>query len=267
MKRSPAVSGQFYYADKARLTKQVEGFIVKDALKEHAIGALSPHAGLIYSGGVAGHVYSSIKFPKTFVLIGPNHTGLGPAVSLWSEGQWEIPTGVFEIDEKLSRKIIQNVPLITKDTQAHAFEHCLEVQLPFIGYFELEVKIVPIVVMSAGLKELKAIGEGIANAIKDIGYDVVIVASSDMSHYVSDTFARQKDHLAIERILALDAEGLYNTVRTQNISMCGYMPAVIMLYAAISLSAKEARLLKYATSGEVSGDYDHVVGYAGIIVK
>ncbi|MBI4824220.1 MAG: AmmeMemoRadiSam system protein B [Nitrospirae bacterium] len=267
MKRSPAVADQFYYGDKERLTKQVRGFIVKDAPKEHAIGVLSPHAGLIYSGAVAGHVYSSIRFPKTFVLIGPNHTGLGAPVSLWSQGQWEIPTGVFEVDEKLSRKILENIPLITKDMQAHAFEHCLEVQLPFIGYFELEVKIVPIIVMSAGLKELKAIGQGIAGAIKDIGYDVVIVASSDMSHYVSDTLARQKDRLAIDRLLALDPEGLYNTVKKENISMCGYMPAVIMLYASVTLGAKEARLVRYATSGEVSGDFDHVVGYAGIIVK
>lgn len=267
MRRTPAVAGQFYYAQRDRLEKQVKGFIEIDLTKEYALAVLSPHAGLIYSGSVAGAVYSSIEFPETFVLIGPNHTGLGEAVSIWAEGQWEIPTGVFDVDEKLSKKILQNVSLIKKDTQAHLFEHSLEVQLPFIRYFKEDVKIVPITIMSATLEELKLIGEGIAKAIKDIGYKVIITASSDMSHYVSDTIARQKDHLAIERLLALDGEGLYNIVRKENITMCGYMPAVVMLYAVVALGGKSARLVKYTTSGEVSGDYEHVVGYAGVIIK
>lgn len=267
MKRTQAVAGQFYHADAARLKRQVEGFILRDAPKEHAIGILCPHAGLIYSGSVAGSVYSSIEFPKTFILIGPNHTGIGPPASLWHEGQWEIPTGVFSIDIGLSAKILENVPLISRDIHAHTLEHSLEVQLPFISHFSLDVRIVPITLMPLHLDKLKIISDGIVKAIKDVGYKVVVAASSDMSHYVSDAQARQKDRMAIDRILALDPEGLYHTVKKENISMCGYIPAVIMLYTAIALGAKEAKLIKYATSGEVSGDYEQVVGYAGMIVK
>jgi len=267
MRRRPSVSGQFYYADPQRLTAQIEGLIPKGVVRERAIGALSPHAGLMYSGHVAGAVYSSILLPKTFVLIGPNHTGLGPRLSLWSGDEWEIPTGTFLIDKKLSHRIAQEARLIEKDSQAHLYEHSLEVQLPFIGHLKPDARIVPIVAMYASLEELKETAEGIARAIKDIGYDVVVVASSDMSHYLPDSVARKKDNLAIERILALDPEGLYKTIKKHDISMCGYMPAIIMLYASIMLGAREARLVKYSTSGDVSGDLSQVVGYAGIIVK
>ncbi|MDP2167079.1 MAG: AmmeMemoRadiSam system protein B [Thermodesulfovibrionales bacterium] len=266
MKRTPAVAGQFYYADPEKLTKQVEGFVDEDALKEHAKGILVPHAGLIYSGAVAGGVYSSIVLPKTIVLIGPNHTGLGSRASIMHEGQWEMPTGTFQIDSVLASKIVRETGIV-KDAQAHLFEHSLEVQLPFIGYFKKDASIVPITVLSLSLEELKAAGEGIARAIKDVKYEVLIAASSDMSHYVPDTEARQKDRLAIDRVLALDPAGLYEIVRKEKISMCGCLPAVIMLYASLALGARQARLVKYSTSGEVSRDYDQVVGYAGIIVK
>jgi AmmeMemoRadiSam system protein B len=187
--------------------------------------------------------------------------------SIMSSGEWEIPTGIFKIDETLSTKIIQKAPLITEDVQAHIFEHSLEVQMPFISYFSDSVKIVPITIMTASLQECKDIGEGIAIAVKDVSYDVVIAASSDMSHYVSDDIARRLDKLAVNEILNLNPEGLYSIVKKERISMCGFLPATIMLYAAKALGAKEARLIKYATSGDVSGDYKHVVGYAGVIVK
>ncbi|MDH5768637.1 MAG: AmmeMemoRadiSam system protein B, partial [Nitrospirota bacterium] len=166
MKRSPAVAGQFYYGNASKLTQQVERYIERDARKEKAIALVSPHAGLVYSGPVAGAVYSSIDFPETFVLIGPNHTGLGSQISLMESGEWEIPTGVFSIDEKVSFKIAINVPIVTKDTQAHMFEHSLEVQLPFISYFSTKVKIVPIVIQSASVEECRILGEGIARAVK-----------------------------------------------------------------------------------------------------
>ncbi|MBI1811584.1 MAG: AmmeMemoRadiSam system protein B, partial [Nitrospirae bacterium] len=208
MRRSPAVAGQFYQGTASKLTQQVQQYININAVKEHTIGILSPHAGLIYSGSVAGEVYSAIEFPKTFVLIGPNHTGIGAKVSMMASGEWEIPTGVFSIDEKLSRRIAANTPIISEDAQAHAFEHSLEVQLPFIAYFSKEPssalggsggpKIVPITVMSASLEECRLLGEGIAKSIKEVNYAVVIAASSDMSHYVPDDVARQKDKKAIE---------------------------------------------------------------------
>lgn len=266
MRRKAAVAGQFYHAAAQKLTQQVEEYVSARASKTRAIGVLSPHAGLIYSGATAGQVYSSIEMPETFILIGPNHTGLGASISLMREGEWEIPSGTLSIDERLANRIAADAPAVTADTQAHLFEHSLEVQLPFIRYFSKEAKIVPITVLSASLDDCRFLGRGIASAITGVGYPVVIVASSDMSHYVPEETARKKDSLAIEKILSLDPEGLYNTVRKEQITMCGYLPATIMLFAAKELGAREARLVKYATSAEASGDYDHVVGYAGMVI-
>lgn len=267
MIRKPSVAGQFYNEKAEKLKNQVAKYVVNGLKKEKVIGIISPHAGLMYSGRVAGAVYSSIQFPDTFILIGPNHTGIGANVSIMTSGQWEIPTGIFSIDEKLSRKILEKSSYLSENIQAHLFEHSLEVQLPFIAYFSDSVKIVPITVMRASLEVCSKIGDGIAEAIRDIGYDVVIVASSDMSHYEPDYIARKLDKLALDEILNLNPEGLYDVVHKEVISMCGVLPTVIMLYAAKKLGAKEARLVKYSTSGDTSGDYDRVVGYAGVIIK
>lgn len=267
MRRTPAVAGQFYSAEPGGLSSHVEALTGEAAEKVEAKAVLCPHAGLMFSGQVAGAVYSRIRFPETFVLIGPNHTGLGSRVSIMDEGQWEIPTGVVSIDEGLSASILRDAPGVSRDAQAHLFEHSLEVQLPFIVHFSKSAKIVPIVVLSAHLEELKAIGEGIAKSVSGCGYPVVVVASSDMSHFVPDDAAREKDRMAIDRVLALDPDGLYSVVRREGISMCGCMPSVIMLSAARALGASEAWLVKYSTSAETSGDYRSVVGYAGVIIK
>ncbi len=267
MLRKPAVAGQFYPGIPEGLTEQVSQYII-DTPKEPVIGAVCPHAGLIYSGHVAGAVYSRIQLPDTFVFLGPNHTGLGEKISLMPVGIWEIPTGNFTIDELLAHRIYKNAPeTISQDTRAHMFEHSIEVQLPFIAYFSTNIKIVPIIFMQSSLDECETTGKSIAKAIKGIDYPVTIIASSDMSHYVSDSQAKSLDSLAIEHILSLDPEGLYSTVLSKGISMCGYLPVTTMLYAAIEFGATTSELIKYATSAEVSGDYDHVVGYAGIIVK
>ncbi len=267
MKRTPAVAGQFYQGTGPGLTRQVEQFIDRNSPREDAIGIISPHAGLVYSGAVAGAVYSSIRFPKTFLLLGPNHTGLGQKISLMDEGEWEIPTGTFAVDRKLAARIALSTGKVARDSQAHLFEHSLEVQLPFIACFSKDVKIVPIAFLAASLDDCRDVAGAIAEAVKGVDYPVVIVASSDMSHYLPDEIARQKDKKAIDRVLDLDAEGLFDTVRRENITMCGFIPATVMLLAAKLLGAGSARLVKYATSGEVSGDYDSVVGYAGIIVR
>ncbi len=267
MRRKPAVAGQFYHATAAKLNHQVRQYITTNRSKEHAIGILSPHAGLVYSGAVAGEVYSGIVMPRTFLLIGPNHTGLGAKVSLMPQGEWEIPTAVMQIDERLARRILAHTPLVSEDSQAHIFEHSLEVQLPFIAFLSKNAKILPMTVMSASLEECRLLGEGIARSIKEKGNSVVIVASSDMSHYVSHDVAKKKDKMAIDKILSLDPEGLFDVVRKERISMCGCLPAIIMLLAAKTLGAGRAKLVRYATSGEVSGDYDHVVGYAGMIIS
>ncbi len=266
MRRSPAVAGQFYQGSPALLRRQVSEYVLEGVAKETVIAIMAPHAGLMYSGHVAGAVYSSIVFPKTFVLIGPNHTGIGASVAIMTSGEWIIPTATFAVDETLSKEIVAKVPFVADDAKAHIFEHSLEVQLPFISYFSDTAKIVPVTVMHATVEECEAIGEGLAEAIRKVDYDVVIVASSDMSHYVPDAVAKRQDALAIREILQMNPEDLCQVVRRERISMCGCLPAAIMLYAAKALGAKEARLIKYATSAEMSGDYDHVVGYAGIIV-
>jgi len=267
LKRSPAVAGQFYYGTAQKLTHQVEQYIDQNAQKEKVVGIVAPHAGLVYSGAVAGAVYSSIEFPETFILIGPNHTGLGSQISLMESGEWEIPIGTLPVDEKISHRIAMHVPSVTKDSHAHLFEHSLEVQLPFILYISKKAKIVPIVILTATIDECRVLGEGIAKAVREAGYPVVVVASTDMSHYVHDNVAQQLDRKAIDRIVSLDPEGLNEVVARERISMCGHVPVMAMLFAVKALGAQSARLVRYATSAEVSGDYDHVVGYAGIVLR
>jgi AmmeMemoRadiSam system protein B len=267
MIRMPAVAGQFYEADPSRLKATVEGMVESDAVKVKAKAVLCPHAGLIYSGPVAGAVYSRVEVCDTYVLLGPNHTGLGPRMSMMAEGAWAMPHGQAEVDRELGARVLKQVPTVEHDSQAHLYEHSLEVQLPFIMYFAPKAKILPITILSASLDELKAAGEGIAGAIDETPGRVLVVASSDMSHFITDEEARRKDRMAIDRLLALDPDGLYNVVHQEDISMCGYMPAVVMLAAARAAGATGAELVRYATSGEVSGDFDRVVGYAGIIVE
>jgi AmmeMemoRadiSam system protein B len=267
MKRRPAVSGQFYEAPPSKLSSQVAQYIEPDVKQEHVTGLVSPHAGLMYSGAVAGAVYSGIKIPRTFILIGPNHTGLGSPVSLMSSGAWQMPTGELQIDEGLAGKLKSHCEFISEDSLAHQMEHSLEVQLPFILHFSSDVNIVPVTMMSVTLDICRVLGEALADAIKESDYPVTIIASSDMSHYETDAAARGKDSKAIDRIIEMDPEGLYHTVEENKISMCGVHPVTTMLFAARKLGAAEASLVKYMTSGEVSGDYDYVVGYAGVTVK
>jgi predicted class III extradiol MEMO1 family dioxygenase len=288
MLRRAAVAGHFYQGTSDALKNEVEGYLIPDADKVRAFGILSPHAGLMYSGAVAGAVYSSIELPETFVLIGPNHTGLGEAVSLMAHGHWETPLGRVAIDESLAASIISKSPRIHEDTLAHLREHSLEVQLPFIQYFKKESKIVPIQMLDTRLETCIEVGRAVGEAIRERSQksevrsqnassetirnpqseirNVLIVASSDMSHYEPAEIARKKDQLAIGHILSLDPEGLYRTIKANHITMCGYGPAVAMLVACKLLGATRAKLIKYANSGEVSGDYDQVVGYAGVVV-
>jgi len=267
MKREPAVAGQFYPASSIELSKQIDDCTDECQTKESVIGLVSPHAGIMYSGMVTGAVFSRIIFPQTLILIGPNHTGLGSPVSIMSSGQWVLPTGIVPVDDVLAQKLKAQSDIIEENNLAHQMEHSLEVQLPFALHFNPGIKIVPLTIMGGTYETCVEIGEALAAAIKETEYPVTIVASSDMSHYISDATAREKDKMAIERVLALDPEGLYDIVSRENISMCGVMPVTAMLYAACSLAAKEVELVKYMTSGETSGDFDYVVGYAGLIIK
>lgn len=269
MLRKPAVAGYFYQEYPENLTNQVKRYLDIDVTIEKArvLGILAPHAGLVYSGAVAGALYSRIILPESIILIGPNHTGRGASVSLFSDGKWEMPNGIVEVDSQLARSIIENSEYATHDYNAHTGEHSLEVQIPFIQFFTTDFKIVPITMMSTDLDVCKDVGHAIASAIQETKRDVLVVASSDMTHYESASSAKEKDQKAIDKILELDPAGLHSAIRRYNITMCGFAPAVTMLYAAIELGASRAALVKYMNSGDVSGDYDQVVGYAGIIIS
>ena len=267
MIRKPCVAGSFYPLNSQPLKKSVAGFLDQGAAKEKARAIIAPHAGYVYSGHVAGAVYSSIVMPDTVVLIGPNHTGCGPDVSIMTQGTWEVPLASANVNADLASLITEETDLLSEDFSAHALEHSLEVQLPFILTLNKSATIVPITVMRARPKDCQTIGEAIASAIKRFKSDVLIVASSDMNHYESDRTTRSKDALAIERVTSLDPEGLIKVTTMEGISMCGVLPAAITLSAAIALGATNARLVRYATSGDVSGDYSRVVGYAGFIIS
>ncbi|MBF0516600.1 MAG: AmmeMemoRadiSam system protein B [Nitrospirae bacterium] len=264
--RPAAVAGHFYSASEAALTAEVGACMTGVAHStQKAIGIISPHAGFIYSGSVAAEVYSKIKFPDTFILIGPNHTGLGGKFSMMSSGQWEVPTNTFDIDSEIGGELLKT-GIFKEEHSAHRFEHSLEVQLPFIAHISKFVNILPITVMGLDAQECQAAGIALAKIIKEANKSIVIAVSSDMSHYLPEPQARIKDKLALDMILKLDPVGLYNIVQKERITMCGFLPAAIMLHAALQLGAVKAELVRYTTSAQASGDYGRVVGYAGVIV-
>lgn len=267
MKRTPAVAGHFYSGSAGLLDREVGGLVDETLPKSDAIGVLSPHAGLVYSGKVAGLVYSSITMPDVFVILGPNHTGLGADISVMASGTWEMPNGPVEVDGELAASILEGCPGMESDTLAHLREHSIEVQLPFIQHFARNVAIVPITIMSGRYESLQALGEAIGRAVEASDRRVTIVASSDMTHYEPDKVAREKDRMALDRVLAVDPRGLYQVVREKRISMCGYAPAIAMLVAALHLGATTTEEVMYMTSGDVNRDYSSVVGYAGVVIR
>lgn len=267
MVRRPYVAGQFYPGDRASLEKALGGYLKKESVKERAVAVIVPHAGYIYSGPTAGEVYSRVAIPGHVILIGPNHTGAGKRVSVMASGVWETPLGAVRVDDDLAGRLIESTPLASPDTAAHLMEHSLEVQLPFLQSLNKNVSIVPITVMSASYKDCVEIGGAVARAITASKKDVLIVVSSDMNHYEPDKRTREKDRLAIDKALDLDARGLLDVTASKNITMCGRIPAAIGIIAAKELGATKAELIDYSTSGDAGGDYDHVVGYAGILIK
>jgi len=267
MIREPVVAGTFYPVRANGLHSMLEQLIDKGAVKEDVIGVLLPHAGYQYSGGVAGATISRVKFADTFVIMGPSHTGLGESFSIMTEGVWKTPLGEVAVDKELARKILGASRFLREDHVAHLQEHAVEVQLPFLQYFKPDVRIVPIILTSADVAVYQEIGRAIARAIGEAGREVVIIASGDMTHYEPQKIAEQKDRLGIEAMLQLDEVELLKKVHERGISMCAYAPAASMIVAAKETGAREAELVRYQTSGDASGDYSAVVGYAGIIIK
>jgi len=268
MIRQPAVAGQFYNASPEVLRADVARYFDSSATPHIATAVVSPHAGLIYSGHVAGAVYSRVSLPQTVILIGPNHTGLGPVVSVFPEGTWLIPGGELAIDRTVTAELLARYPEAEADTSAHQSEHCLEVQLPFLR----QARIVPIVLGTTREEVCRDLGLCLAEIIEAHAAQrgrsamPLLIASTDMSHYEPDSVTRAKDRFALEAIQRLDPEGLQAAVRAHEITMCGLGPTVTMLHAVRALGATNSSLVRYATSGEISGDLDRVVGYGGFVI-
>jgi AmmeMemoRadiSam system protein B len=267
MIRKPAVAGQFYPSDPKRLKQLVASFGIKEVTREKAIACLLPHAGYIYSGKVAAEVLSRIEMTDTCIILGPNHTGYGAQSGIMTEGEWLTPFGSVKIDTVLANQLLKNSKYLEEDETAHAYEHSIEVELPLIQEIaKADFSFVPIVLASAEKLVYKDIANAIAISCEKQAKKVMVIASSDMTHYESQKSANSKDKEAIKAILKLDEEELLEKIESLGISMCGYIPAVVAISAAKLLGAKKARLIAYQTSGDVTGDYESVVGYAGIII-
>jgi MEMO1 family protein len=267
MIRNPYVAGYFYPASAAELRATLARLTDKKSPKEDAIGLLVPHAGYMYSGPVTGATVSRIKFKDTFIIIGPSHSGLGKPFSVMTGGTWRTPLGDVEIDTELAKKIVSESNYMEEDEEAHREEHAVEVQLPFLQYFKQDFRIVPIIIAGEGSAAYPEIGKDIARAVKALKREVVIMASGDMTHYEPAAAAKANDLYAVEAMLKLDIEELTRRYKERRISMCAYPPLVCVMSAAKELGATGAELVKYQTSGDVTGDNSSVVGYAGVIFK
>ncbi|MBA7497882.1 hypothetical protein ES704_00616 [subsurface metagenome] len=278
--RKPAVAGSFYSGDSKSLNIQIENCflhklgpgeipLVNPKRENDIIGLVNPHAGYMYSGPVAANGFYKIALdgkPDTIIILGPNHRGFGENISIMVEGMWKTPLGELEIDTEIAEKILKNSKIIKNDKKAHQYEHSIEVQLPFIQYiFGKDIKFVPICMTRQDIDTDIEIAQSICSSVVD--KNILIVASSDFTHYEPQEYAENVDKQAINAILEFNPKKLYDIIYRQNLTMCGPGPITVMLIVCKTLGAKKAELLKYATSGDVSGMYDQVVGYASIIIR
>jgi len=267
MLRKPVAAGKFYFDNPKELTRSIEELAGKIPAKTIARGIILPHAGYPYSGKVAATTLAKIAAKKNVIILGNNHTGLGQPFSLYDKGGWETPLGTVEINEDISEKILNTPGPIVTDTNAHRFEHSIEVELPMLQKLWGNFKMNPIACMPASLLEYEKAAAQICEAIKSYIPDITIIASSDMTHYEPDTRARKKDSLAIDQIIKLDAAELVKVVEKENISMCGIAPVCVLINCMKILGARKAQVVLYQTSGDSTKDYSSVVGYAGIIIQ
>jgi AmmeMemoRadiSam system protein B len=266
MVRSPAVAGKFYPANPRELSALIQRYTHHDPAQKpkHVRACMVPHAGYVYSGAVAGAVFSQIALPKKIILLGVRHFPRGEALAILSEGTWRTPLGEAPVDGTLAKRLREVCPALREDSVAHSQEHSLEVELPFLQELDPGFSFVPVALGTVQFERLTEVGEAVAKVVAETKDDVLVVTSSDMNHYENDETTRRKDHLAIEKLLQLDAYGLYQICLEREISMCGLGPAVAMLTAMGRLGARNADLVRYATSGDISGERDAVVGYAGM---
>lgn len=267
MIRKPVVAGQFYPQTEEGLRKMLSGMVNPASEKQNAIGVIMPHAGYVYSGFVAGLTISKVDLKKTVIILGTNHTGLGEKFSIMTNGSWSTPLGEVKIDHEMAESILKEGSLLKEDVLAHLQEHSIEVEIPFLQYLNSDIKIVPIAVSpQAELSECRRLAEDIVNGFKKIGRSGLFMASTDMTHYESEENAKEKDKLAIEAILDMNEEKLFDLAKKKDLSMCGLPAVCALINICRNLGAKKSGLVKYQTSGDVSGDYSSVVGYAGVII-
>jgi len=283
MIRKPAVAGTFYEGDPDSLKRRIEWCFkhqlgpgrIPDVLgnKREIKGIIAPHAGYQYSGPVAAHSYLRVAedgLPETFLILCPNHTGMGSGVSTMSEGQWETPLGIVDIDSEFTAELMRNAPIIDSEPSAHLQEHSCEVQIPFLQYmakkWDKEFKIVPICLWMQDLETTTEIGSAIARTCEKLGRDVVVVASTDFTHYKPQDIAYNNDKQVLEAIGNLDEKLMMKLIYELNVTMCGFGPVAATMVYTKKIGAKKAEILKYATSGDITGDKSAVVGYGSAVI-
>jgi len=264
MLREPVVAGMFYERDAPALKKHISKYIIQKQEKYKSKAVVVPHAGYIYSGRVAGEVYSSIEIPDLIIILGPNHTGAGKPISVMTEGIWRTPFGDVKINEPLANEIIKKCSAASKDDRAHLKEHSVEVQLPFLQYIKKSFSFIPVVLGDYNINNLQIFAGALAQIFKE--KDVLIVASTDLTHYEDADSAKEKDTLVLKAIEKLDEEEMIKQVEDKDISMCGWMPTYVAIRAAKLLGATKGIIIKYMNSGDASGDYSQVVGYGGAAI-
>ena len=279
MIRKPAVAGLFYELDPDSLRKQIEwcfhhrlgpGSIPKIGSKRSIKGVIAPHAGYVYSGPVAAHSYYEIAedgFPETFIILCPNHTGMGSGVSTMNQGSWETPLGLADIDAEFADKMVKNSGIIDVNPEAHLKEHSAEVQLPFLQYLNPNFQFVPVTMWMQDIETATEIGVSIQKTASELGRDVLVIASTDFTHYQPQNVAEKQDMQVIDAIKAMDEKLMMERVNQLNVSMCGYGPVAATMVATKKMGATRCEFKKYATSGDSTGDTGSVVAYASAVFK
>ncbi|HLY76024.1 MAG TPA: AmmeMemoRadiSam system protein B [Planctomycetota bacterium] len=261
--RPPAVAGTFYPGLAETLRRELE-VLIPEAPKEKALAVIVPHAGYAYSGRVAGAVYARVEVPQDVVLLCFNHRGYGPDFSIWPGGAWRTPLGDAPVSSDLAGRIQSAYPEAEYSEVGFLGEHSGEVQVPFLQKLRPDVRIVP-VALSVGLGSAPAL-QDFGRALAGIPGDFLVVGSTDLNHYEDQETTLAKDNAVIRAIEALDVTALVAAIRSQDVSMCGYAPTIATIAYARARGAAAAKTVMHATSGDVSGDYDRVVGYAGMII-
>jgi len=280
MIRKPAVAGMFYESDEDSLRKRIKwcyqhklgpGRLPGEMGNKRTIkGLIAPHAGYVYSGPIAAYSYLELAedgMPETVVILCPNHTGIGSGLSTMTEGSWQTPLGEVGIDHQFAKEMLNYYPLLDDDPSAHAQEHSCEVQLPFLQEISPDFQMVPVCMMMQDLETARELGESISHTARKLKRDLVVIASTDFTHYQPNDVAKAHDKKVLEAIASMDELEMMQRIQQFNVSMCGYGPVAATIEASRGMGAHEATILKYATSGDTSGDYTSVVGYGSAVFK